>query len=63
MTQWRCTDSCNGPSNNDVAPEDSPRAETCRANVNNVIMSSFTLEGKKYMINWLYSVTDQDAKY
>jgi hypothetical protein len=32
--------------NNDVAPEDGPRAETCRAIVNNVITSSFTLEGK-----------------
>jgi hypothetical protein len=30
----------------DAAPEVGPRAETCRANVNNVIMKCFTLEGK-----------------
>jgi hypothetical protein len=50
MTQWTCTDVSNGPSNNDVAPEDGPRAETCRVIVNNVITSSFTLKEKKNMI-------------
>jgi hypothetical protein len=38
----------NGPSNDDIAPEDGLRAETCRANANNVITRNSHLKEKIY---------------